>query len=147
MLLEHFQRSNYSTQQRQPSANEEVLYHKDIGFPDNLQLPPGFNPVMTLNYGSHAKQAAQDDRYGEMRLPHRIDLRKGETVEIGVTGRTVTKLVVRFSYNDRLDIVMVIMPAKSFVKTVWFNEKGDTHKTLNRSKYADPNQQKPQLRH
>ncbi len=140
MLLEDIRRQNgnYSNQ-------SEVLYHKDIGFPDDIHLPRGFSPVMNLRYGTHAQKAAQDDRYGKMNLPHRIDVRTGETIEIGVVNKTVTKMVIRFSYDDKLDMVMVIMPESSFVKTVWFNEKTDKHHTLNRSRYADP--KRPQLRH
>ena len=134
MLLEDFQYAR-----RSPAPNQgEVLYHKDIGFPDNINLPQGFNPVMQLNYGSHARKEAMEDKYGEIRLPHRIDVRKGETIEIGVTGNTVTKMVIRFSYDQTRDIVMVFMPKGNFVKTVWFNLKTDHHKTLDHSKYATP---------
>lgn len=69
-------------------------------------------------------------------------MRKGDIFEIGVTGNTVTKMAVRFPYNDKLDIVLVISPSDGFVRTVWANEKGDTHKTLNLYKYADPNSRK-----
>lgn len=135
MLLEDFQYAN----RRGPAPNHgEILYHKDIGFPDDIHLPPGFNPVMQLNYGSHARREAMEDKYGEIKLPHRIDIRKGETIEIGVTGKTVTKMVVRFSYDQTRDIVLVIMPRGNFVKTVWFNLKTDQHKTLDHSKYAIP---------
>lgn len=130
MLLEDTDRPN------------ETLFHKDIGFPDNINMPDGFHPVMNLTYSEHAKKAATDDRYGEMHLPHRVDIRKAETVEIGVVGRTVTKLVLRFSYSRErgLDIIMVIKPESGFVKTVWFNETKDQHKTLDRSKYMNPKQ-------
>lgn len=128
MLLENIRRLD----------TDEVLYHKDIGFPDNINLPRGFNPVVTLRYSSHAVEEASKDAYGQIRLPQRIDVRKGQTIEIGVTSNTVTKMVIRFPYNDTLDITMVILPSSGFVKTVWFNEKSDQHKSLNRAKYADP---------
>lgn len=137
MLLEAI--SQQHSRYQRPSS--EVLYHKDVGFPEDINMPRNFNPVMSLRYGSHAEAAAHNDRYGEMRLPHRIDVRKGTTIEIGVTGKTVTKMVIRFDYNEQLDMVLVIIPESSFVKTVWFNEKGDKHSTLDRRKYADPNQQ------
>lgn len=125
-----------------PASNSnEILYHKDIGFPEDIHLPRGFSPVMDLNYGSHARMEAMQDRYGEIRLPHRIDVRKGQTIEIGVTGKEVTKMVLRFSYDETRDIIIVLMPKTHFVKTVWFNLKTDQHKTLDHSKYADPNAQ------
>lgn len=120
---------------------EETLYHKDIGFPDNLTMPRGFNPVVRLRYGGHSRQAAFEDRYGILKLPSEVDLRKGETVEVGTVGNVVTKLVMRFPHDDKIDLVMVIQPADGFVRTVWANEKNDQHKTLNRSKYADPKKQ------
>lgn len=134
MILEHLY------DKREQLDRGEVLYHKDIGFPDDINLPQGFSPVMELNYGSHARRESMQDKYGEMKLPRRIDVRKGETIEIGVTGKTVTKMVVRFSYDETRDLIMVIIPSSHFVKTVWFNLKSDQHHTLNRSKYADPNQ-------
>jgi hypothetical protein len=137
MILEHLY------DKREQLDRGEVLYHKDIGFPDDINLPQGFNPVMELSYGSHARKESMQDKYGEMKLPSRIDVRKGDTIEIGVTGKTVTKMVIRFSYDSERDLIMVIIPSSHFVKTVWFNLKTDQHKTLDRSKYSDPNA-KPQ---
>lgn len=128
---------------RNQNAGAEVLYHKDIGFPEWINMPQGFQPVMSLKYSGHAQKAATDDRYGNMQLPPRVDVRKGETIEVGVTGRTVTKMVIRFAYDQTRDIIMVIMPASSFVKTVWFNLKTDQHTTLDHSKYANPNSPAP----
>lgn len=117
----------------------EVLYHREKGFPEDVNLPRGFSPVMRLRYGSHARLEALQDRYGDIKLPTTIDIRTGEIFEIGVVGSTVTKMGVRFPYNDKLDFILIIQPADGFVRTVWANEKNDTHKTLNLSKYADPN--------
>lgn len=131
MLLEAaFNRTN--------PQNGEVLYHKDKGFPDDINMPSGFHPVVSLNYGGHAKLEALKDKYGPMHLPQRIDVRKGETIEIGVTGKVVTKIVLRFSYDAEKDIIIVLMPASGFVKTVWFNLKSDQHKSLDLSRYSDP---------
>ncbi len=121
-----------------PQRDEELLYHEEIGFPDDIDMPRGFNPVVNLNYGSHAREEAMVDRYGKIRLPHRIDVRKGKIFEIGVTKNVVTKMVIRFTYDETRDIIIVLMPSSGFVKTVWFNLKTDTHKTLDRSKYAVP---------
>lgn len=120
----------------------EVLYHKEKGYPDNLVLPRGFSPVIQLRYGSHARLEAMQDRYGDIQLPRSIDIRTGDIFEIGVTGNTVTKMGVRFHYDDKLDLILIISPADGFVRTVWANEKTDTHKTLNLSKYADPKRHK-----
>jgi len=132
MLLEHF--AKYAASQRDP----ETLYHKDVGFPDDLDMPRGFRPVLNLKFGPHASEEALSDKYGEIRLPHRVDIRKGDIFEIGVRGKVVSKLAVRFSYDDTKDIVLIINPADGFVRTVWFNKKSDAHKSLDTSKYAKP---------
>lgn len=116
----------------------ERLYHREKGFPQDVNLPRGFSPVVRLRYGGHARQEAMADRYGNLKLPDVIDVRKGDIFEIGVTGNTVTKMAVRMPYDDKIDLVVVFMPADGFVKTVWANTKGDTHKTLDLSKYASP---------
>lgn len=135
MLLEHFNRPQMEI--------PEILYHMDKGFPDDIELPRGFNPIMNLTYSSHAKEEAQKDIYGHIGLPRRIDVRKGKTIEIGVRGRVVSKMVLRFSYNDTQDITMVILPDRGFVKTVWLNDKSDQHTSLNLGRYADPKAPRP----
>ena len=125
-----------------PQTSDERRYHADIGFPDDVKFPDGFSWIFEPRYSNHARAAAEDDRYGKVYLPHRVDLRKGKTIEIGVTGRVITTIVHRFPYDDKLDLVMAIMPDNNFVKTVWFNEKNDTHGSLNRSRYADPRREK-----
>lgn len=139
MLLEHFQ----SYRDQRPVHATETLYHKEIGFPDDLDMPKGFQPVVNLRYSSHATEEALADKYGEIKLPHRVDIRKGDIFEIGVRGKTVTKLAVRFSYDATRDIILIINAADGFVRTVWFNLKTDKHRTLDRSKYGDPKAARP----
>lgn len=105
-------------------------------------MPQGFSPMVRLRYGTHARQEAFADRYGILDLPETIDIRKADIVEIGVTGNTVTKIVARIPHDEKKDIVIVFLPADGFVKTVWANEKNDNHKSLNKSKYVDPNRQR-----
>lgn len=144
MLLEHFQ--SYSTSQR-PAHDQETLYHKDVGFPSDLNMPRGFTSVLNLKYGGHAKEQALEDKYGKIQLPHRVDLRKGEIFEIGAKGNTVTKIGIRFKYDDTRDIILIVNPADGFVRTVWFNVAGDKHKTLDMSRYAKPKQAGQSARH
>lgn len=118
--------------------NAETLYHREKGFPEDLQLPRGFSPVMKLRYGGHSRQEAMADRYGNLKLPDTVDVRKGDIFEIGVVGNMVTKMAVRFPYDDKIDLVIVLQPSDGFVRTVWANTKDDTHKTINLAKYADP---------
>ncbi len=113
------------------------LYHKDIGFP-NVKMPEG---TYKLNYSRHAQRAAKDDRYGEAKqLPSHINMSQVELIEAEVINNKVNKVVVRKDYNKTLDLVIVFMPQTpdNFVKTVWFNEKIDKHKTLRRDRYNKP---------
>ena len=115
------------------------LYHKDIGFPQNVKMPEGTYELR--NYSRHALRAAEDDRYGVAKdLPRRINMAQVDLVEIQVERNSVVKAVVRADYDSRLDLVIVFMPQTpdNFVKTVWFNEKCDQHKTLQRWKYDVP---------
>jgi hypothetical protein len=62
-----------------------------------------------------------------------------KTIEVGLTGRRVEKVVIRVFHPESfdLDIVMVLIPGPVYwtVKTVWLNERNDKHATLDRSKY------------
>jgi antitoxin component of MazEF toxin-antitoxin module len=111
-----------------------MLFHRDVGFPKNVQMMTG---VLNLRYSQHALRAAREDRYGIMELPETLDVTNGKPVEIEVEDGRVVKSVYRASYDDEIDMVIVVQP-DGFVKTVWFNMKTDKHKTLDRSKYTKP---------
>lgn len=119
------------------------LYHASVGFPKKWidYLPRGFSPRnVYLKYGSHAREEAMKDRYGDITLPRAISFTEGglKIIEMEIQGQSVTKLVVRMSYDADKDITIVFNPADGFVRTVWLNEKTDTHKTLDKSKYRVP---------
>ena len=114
---------------------EVELYHTEIGLPSNVELPSG---VFNLTYSNHAKRASYDDRYGQMSLPDTLDIDNAKLIEIEVENNEVTKGVYRTKYDDDLDLIVVMIPHKSFVKTVWFNKNTDTHNTLQAWKYSRP---------
>ena len=111
------------------------LYHRDIGLPPGFTLP---NRVVNLHWTRHAERARLDDRYGN--IPHVpvLDLGQCNVIEVGLTGRKVEKVVVRTPFDDYYDLVFVLIPQSGawIVKTVWYNQANDTHKTLDRSKYV-----------
>ncbi len=111
-----------------------LLYHKDVFAPAAIFQSPG---VMRVRYGHHAVTAAQEDRYGDLSryLTPYIDLDETEIVEVEVTHGEVTKRVVRLPLNEELVLVLVV-GADGFVRTVWGNMASDVHKTLDRSKYV-----------
>ena len=112
------------------------LYHKDLGFPSKMRFPKG---MVTLEYSRHALKAALDDRYGRFSLPRSINIDSCEVIEAETVNGALNKLVVRFSIDNERDICIVFMPRTKLVKTVWINVKGDTHKTLDKSKYIKVN--------
>lgn len=115
------------------------LYHADIRLPDLYRSPAH---RVNLQYSRHALKACQDDRYAKS-IPvfDSIPLQCFETVELGVnpaTGR-IEKYVMRGHWTTDLDLIFVLIPSLTsawFVKTVWINERNDSHKTLDRSKYV-----------
>ena len=110
-------------------------YHTELGFPKNVDLPSG---TFNLSYSYHAKNASYDDRYGQMNLPNTLNVDGAKLIEIEVEGNEVVKGVYRTSYNTDLDLIIVMIPQTSFVKTVWFNKTTDVHKTLQAWKYDRP---------
>ena len=111
------------------------LYHTEIGFPSNVELPKG---IFNLTYSNHAKRASSNDRYGQMTLPTTLDTEEAKLIEIEVENNEVIKSVHRTKYDDILDLIIVLIPQKSFVKTVWFIRSDDTHSTLQHWRYRRP---------
>jgi hypothetical protein len=93
--------------------------------------------VVNLYWTRHADRARLNDRYGEIPPIPLVDLAQCNTIEVGLTGRKVEKVVVRTPFDTYNDLVLVLIPGPGAwtVKTVWFNQVNDTHKTLDRSKY------------
>lgn len=117
--------------------NDTKLYHADLGIPQNAQTQHG---QMLLDYSPHALSAALDDRYGNIvNLPKSIDTSKAQVIEVEMNGSKTTKVVYRIPYNEEYDLVMVLLPDRRFVKTVWLNKNTDLHNTLDTSKYDTPN--------
>lgn len=105
-----------------------VVYHKDIGLPEKFDQP---RPGMLLRYGKHAK-----DRSEEKNVPLPTVLPKEFTIiEVEMTKHRVEKWVIRFDTVTDYDVVMVVQP-DGFVRTTWPNRWDDTHRTLDKSKYA-----------
>ena len=117
-----------------------ALYHFKLGF------PKGFNPKVGtkyLNYTHHALGASRSDRYGAIELPKTINTSEAVCIEADICGAVVDKLVYRLSYNSTLDLCIVVVPNCTAFKvlTVWLNLKTDHHRTLNASRYVNPNQE------
>lgn len=93
---------------------------------------------MRLRYSHHALAAARDDRYGDLSrylTPYR-DFDDAELVEVELDAEgQIAKRVARFNITDELVLVLVVT-ADGYVKTVWSNRFVDVHATLDRRKYV-----------
>jgi hypothetical protein len=116
------------------------LFHKDVGIPAPLKSGP---PVgLRVNYGRHATESAQNDRYGNcLHLLPATTPAKFQLIEVEAQGKTILKWVIRFplAEGDKRDLIMVVQP-DGFVRTVWINLHDDKHSTLKRHLYTSPNQ-------
>lgn len=97
-------------------ATNPELKHIDLG-------------QVELNYSWHALKRSSEKN---IRLKPSLVV-KGNVVETESINNRTIKLVVRTTYNDTHDLVLVVLPG-GFVKTVWLNHKKDTHKTLNKQR-------------
>lgn len=112
------------------------LFHTDIGLPKNFVKPTG---RVRLVWSRHADRARTDDRYGIIRRFSTATLDRLNVIEVGMEGEKVCKILFRGRYTEDLDVCMVLVPMTKgswLVKTVWVNERNDTHRTLDRSKYV-----------
>lgn len=107
------------------------LYHRDIYIP-KVKFSDKNYPV---SYGKHALEAAETDRYGLIKLPKTVNMINVQIIEIEIKYSRIEKVLIRMPYNNHLDLCMVIIPDRFFVKTVWLNAHDDKHKTLDESKY------------
>lgn len=114
-----------------------MLYHKEIGFPSDVALPCG---DYDLHYNHHARREASRDKYGTAQLPRSINVEQCDIFELEVMDSKVTKFGVRMDYDADKDLVLIIRPEGFLgrVRTVWFNQKADTHTTLDMSRYDVP---------
>jgi hypothetical protein len=110
------------------------LFNEAVFMP-RLRMP---NREMPLRYGRHALEAAQNDRYGNLtqHLPETVNPTLCQVVEAELTGTKLTKLVLRKTLGNGLDLVLVLTPQDGFVRTVWGQQTNDAHGTLNRNRYA-----------
>ncbi len=117
------------------------LYHRDIGFPRDVEFPTGRQP---LKFGKHAWQRMQERMLKPFAVLHnQIDFRSAELIEAEVANDgTLTQALYRLPLapGSPLDICLVIITGKAyaFVKTVWANARTDNHYSLRRNRYTAP---------
>lgn len=118
-----------------------MLYHYEIYIPEYMKAPC-FEGL--LIYTRHAIAEAQSDKYGLVQLPERFCAAEATLIEVEVDNLgLVIKQVWRRPYDQHRDLILVIMNT-GVVRTVWFNKKTDTHKTLNVARYVPHPASNPQ---
>ena len=105
-----------------------MLYHKDVYLPAQL---PCF--VALLTYSKHARDKAYERG---ITLPDVLDTRKAELIELEVHGGRHVKGLWRMPYNDTHDLCLAVGLQGCVVRTAYLNERFDSHRTLDRSRYA-----------
>ncbi|QGH79527.1 hypothetical protein SEA_LIMPID_226 [Streptomyces phage Limpid] len=114
----------------------ELLYHTEIGLPEGFRKP---TERVRIRYGSHARMEAMKDRYGLIRLPNFLTLRRMRVIEVGMTNGKVSKILFRGRLDDTRDLCIVLIPGVDnkpwFCKTVWVNKNDDKHETLDTTRY------------
>jgi hypothetical protein len=90
----------------------------------------------------HAYAESHADRYGVPALPGSIEIAAEDVVEVQIENGGAAKAIVRFPYDDNMDLVFVLKPISPvghfFVKTIWFNRASDKHRTLRLAPYSRP---------
>lgn len=118
------------------------LYHKDLGFPNRVtNMLAGAKKAkfqFELDYSYHAKQSAETDRYGRINLPTHVDCGSAQPIEVETKDGQINKVVYRTAYNEKFDLVIVVVANDGFVRTVWLNRVDDIHNSLDESKYNKP---------
>lgn len=109
------------------------LYHKNVYMPVELKYKLA-NVKVDLTWSNHAIHAAQDDRYGQIKLASKIEFTFDDIIEVETKNNQLNKIVVRVSYDKERDVIYALAQG-GVVKTVWINLKGDTHNSLDVSKY------------
>lgn len=123
-----------------PVNRSNFIYHRDIGFPSELQLPEGF---MNLRYTKHARER-QRDKYNNLKvLPTTVNILKDTVVEVHTDDNVkAKKLLIRINYDKKRDIVMALelIDTGARVITFWLNYKKDQHLNLDKTKYTHPHE-------
>jgi hypothetical protein len=94
-----------------------------------------------MAYSGHAVRAYAEDRYrpGSGITMPKLWPQKVELVELEThDGTAPSKLIMRLGLTATFDLVVVLSLETGIIKTVWINERHDTHPTLNLSRYDRP---------
>lgn len=133
------------------------LYHVDNFVPDSIWKKASLGFDVSLTPTDHAKDKAKDNKYmrfedrknprARIQLPSHVYVNSKDIFEIGVTkDGTIRKIGFRQphvettnceeDYNKKYELVLIIDPKAGDIITLYLNEKGDTHESLNTASYS-----------
>lgn len=118
-----------------------TLYHKDIYMPKFLRNI-SFTEIKIdcISYHAYGEYIKEVDKFNiKFLIPATVEVNSNNIIEAEIFDGVVEKLVIRNYLTDLLDLVLVICKNNHkgvVLKTLWINKNDDTHKTLDKSKYA-----------
>lgn len=112
-----------------------LMFHKDVFIPAEARAPLHEGEV---KYAQHARNVASGtDSIRAIELPAQFDASKATLVEVEINPESgeIEKQVWRQALDDKWDLCFPMIPG-GFIKTVWLNERTDTHTTLRKGRYV-----------
>jgi len=120
--------------------NTKKLYHADIFIPAKYHKIENIEVKNFYPLSPHVVKSANAEKNGQILIPDSFTFSFSEIVEIEEYNESKDiKFLIRLPYNKINDLCIVVLfsaNGSAKIKTVWLNNCTDSHKTLNRSKYA-----------
>lgn len=121
---------------------KDGLYHVEVFWEEEIQNQ--INALLNLNFPLKYDAHAKENMLKRGISTSGVNLEKlngGYCFEAEVKRSKVIKFVIRYGYNDTMDLCSVWLPKKDclYCKTIWLNEKDDKHYTLDANKYVSDN--------
>lgn len=132
---------SYQAKETDRNGDKIVKFHRDLGLPRYFRKPTG---VAGLSYTRHAEEEALNDAYGNIPVLKKLNFDDADIIEVKYSQSTgkVTRMLARMKNGD-VNVCLVLAPPAGprqpwRVITNWYNEAGDTHHTLDASRYNTP---------
>lgn len=115
-----------------------LKFHREVYMPPGLEDACLTNLVLRRGRFELSKHAREQAEAKCIRLPELIPFQRATLIEATVVDGVVQQFLIRFRYDDRLDLCMSFNPITGRVPTVWPQRCNDHHRTLRKEQYARP---------
>ena len=116
-------------------------YHKKVYYPDNSRIKlEGFTDKLNAKKWTYSRHTLSNLKYraidikGVLTFIKCLKLEADTIFEYYSNNGIITKAVYRISYNDNMDLILVISDNKNII-TIYNNIKEDKHFTLRKELY------------